>query len=123
MLVLSYDNETIAGYLKEMKVEMLGELKYCRARTPDGKLTNFKTGDRFVEIVVPEEPLPKRKGFGAFTASLDYKQQKQTEAEKVCGNCGETGHIRRECPNEVSCYECHQPGHKKAVLSVKVLQW
>ena len=110
---LSYDNETIVGYLKDMKVEMLGELKYCRARTPDGKLTNFKTGDRFVEIVVPDEPLPKRKGMGAFTASLYYKQQKQTEAEKVCGNCSEIGHIRRECPNEVICYECHQPGHKK----------
>ena len=45
--------------------------------------------------------------------SLYYKQQKQTETEKVCGNCNEIGHIRRECQNEVVCYECHQPGHKK----------
>ena len=110
---LSYDNEVITGYLKDMNVEMLGNLKYCRARTPEGKLTNFKTGDRFVEIVVPDEPLPKKKEMGVFTASLYYKQQKQTEEEKVCGNCNETGHIRRNCPNEVVCFECNQPGHKR----------
>ena len=40
---------------------MIGSLKYARARTPQGKLTNFKTGDRFVEIVVSTEPLPKKK--------------------------------------------------------------
>ena len=110
---LSYDNDVITGYLKDMNIEMLGNLKYCRARTPEGKLTNFKTGDRFVEIVVPEEPLPKRKEMGLFTASLYYKEQKQTLADKVCGNCNESGHIRRECPNEVVCYDCNKPGHKR----------
>lgn len=110
---LSYDNDVITGYLKDMNIEMLGNLKYCRARTPEGKLTNFKTGDRFVEIVVPEEPLPKRKEMGLFTASLYYKEQKQTDVEKVCGNCNETGHIRRDCPNEVVCYECKKSGHKR----------
>ena len=33
----------------------LGNLKYVRARTPEGKLTNFMTGDRFVDIVVPDD--------------------------------------------------------------------
>ena len=43
---------------------MLGNLKYVRARTSAGKLTNFKTGDRFVDIVVSPEPLPKKKIYG-----------------------------------------------------------
>lgn len=58
---LSYDNDAITNALKGMGVQMIGILKYVRARTPAGKLTNFKTGDRFVDIVVPNEPLPKRR--------------------------------------------------------------
>ena len=60
-ITLSFDNDEITNELKSMGVEMIGSLKYVRARTPQGKLTNFKTGDRFVEIVVPPEPLPKKK--------------------------------------------------------------
>ena len=112
-VALSYDNGVIINYLKEMNVQMIGELKYCRARNEQGKLTNFKTGDRFVEIVVPDEPLPKRKGMGVFYATLYYKEQKQSVEDKVCGNCKETGHIRRDCPNEIICYACNEPGHKK----------
>ena len=98
---LSYDNDVITDYLKNMGLEMLGSLKYVRARTPEGKLTNCKTGDRFVEIVVPDEPLPKKKAMGLFTASLYYKEQKQTTNEIECGNCRQTGH------------DCLKPGHKK----------
>ena len=112
-VALSYDNGVIANYLKELNVQMLGNLKYCRARNDQGKLTNFKTGDRFVEIIVPEEPLPKRKDMGVFTATLYYKEQKQSVEDKICGNCQETGHIRRNCPHDIICYECKQPGHKK----------
>ena len=68
---------------------MIGSLKYVRARTPQGKLTNFKTGDRFVEIVVPPEPLPKKKIVGIFIASLYHKEQKQKTEEIECGNCRE----------------------------------
>ena len=109
---LSYGNDVITNYLKNMGLEMLGSLKYVRARTPEGKLTNVKTGDRFVEIVVPDEPLPKKKAMGPFTASLYYKEQKQTTNETECGNCRQTGHIRRNCSNEAVCYDCLRSGHK-----------
>ena len=79
---------------------MLGALKYARARTPQGQLTNFKTGDRFVEIVVPSEPLPKKKDIGIFTASLYHKEQKQKIEDIECGNCKEKGHMRRDCVND-----------------------
>ena len=60
-----FDNDVITSYLKDMGIKMQGPLKYVRARTPQGKLTNFKTGDRFVVTVFPPEPLPKKKPMGS----------------------------------------------------------
>lgn len=110
---LSYDNEAITNSLKAMGVNMLSDLKYVRARTAAGKLTNFKTGDRFVDIIVPSEPLPKKKSMGLFTASLYHKEQRQSKAEIECGNCKQPGHVRRDCGNEPICYDCLKPGHKR----------
>lgn len=36
-----------------------------------------------------------------------------------CYNCGETGHMSRDCPKESAggekiCYKCQQPGHVQA---------
>ena len=110
---LSFDNSEIEKALRGIGVEMANGLKYSRARDPNGKLTNFKTGDRFVDIIVPEEPLPKRLDIGIFTASLYHREQKQNMMDKECGNCMLKGHLRRECPNETVCYVCRQVGHKR----------
>lgn len=104
-----------------MGVQMTGPLKYVRARTPAGKLTNFKTGDRFVDIVIPVDPLPKKKSMGVFTASLYHKEQKQSQSEIECGNCREKGHTRRNCENETVCYACNRAGHKKGDLMCPAL--
>ena len=118
---MSFDNFEIDNALRGIGVEMANGFKYSRARDPDGKLTNFKTGDRFVDIIVPEEPLPKRLDIGIFTASLFHREQKQNKVDKECGNCMLKGHIRRDCPNETVCYTCRQVGHKKVILSVPQL--
>ena len=119
---LSYDNEEIEKVLRKKGVNMIGKLKYVRARTAAGKLTNFKTGDRFVDIVVPEEPLPRKQSMGVFTASLYHKEQRQNKEDIECGNCKQIGHVRRECPNEAVCYECLQTGHKKGDERCPALQ-
>ena len=80
-----------------MGVKTLGILKYVRARVPDGQLTNFKTGDRFVDIVVPPEPLPKKKQMGLFTASLYHREQRQTLQDVEYGNCKQKGHVCKNC--------------------------
>lgn len=110
---LSYDNGEIEKALKSKSVQLLGPIKYVRARTKEGKLTNFKTGDRFVDIITPKEPLPKKIGMGIFTASVYHKEQKQSRADIECGNCKQSGHIRRDCPNQPVCYDCSQPGHRR----------
>ena len=115
---LSFDNAEIEKSLKSRGVQMIGSLKYARARTAAGKLTNFKTGDRFVDIIVPKKPLPQKLAMGLFTASLYHKEQKQGQAEIECGNCKQKGHMRRDCKNEAVCYDCLQTGHKKVAESV-----
>ena len=110
---LSFDNNSIENVLKNNGVQMVNPLKYSKARDPNGKLTNFRTGDRFVDIVVPDQALPKTISVGDFTAHLYHKEQKQTANSIECGNCMQIGHRRKECPNEIVCYDCRQVGHKK----------
>ena len=114
---LSFDNKEIEKFLVRKGVKFVNSMKYARARDPAGKLTNFLTGDRFVDIIIPDEPLPKTLKMGVFVASLYHREQKM--AEKQCGNCMEKGHIRKECPNEIVCYDCREVGHKKGDPSCK----
>ena len=116
---LSYDNAEIEKALKSLDVVTVSELKYARARTKLGKLTNFKTGDRFIDIVKPSEPLPKKLEMGIFMGSIYHKEQKQPAADMECGICKERGHLRRDCPNEPVCFACGQIGHKKGSDSCK----
>ena len=88
-------------------------MKYARATKLAGKLTNFKTGDRFADTELPATPLPKKIIIGWFSASIYHKEQKQIQDEIECGNCRQKGHIRKDCKNEQVCYECMKPGHKK----------
>lgn len=111
---LSFDNTEIEKALRsKLGVQLASPLKYSRARTPDNKLTNFKTGDRFVDITVPDSPLPKKLSVGIFTASIYHKEQKQSKEDIECGNCMLKGHLRKDCKNEVVCYDCRIQGHKK----------
>ena len=80
---LSYDNSEIEKALRGIGVEMANGLKNSRAREPNGKLTNFKTGDKFVDIIVPEEPLPKRLDIGIFIASLYHREQKKYDGQRM----------------------------------------
>ena len=59
---------------RSKKIEMVSPIKYVRARTKEGKLTNFKTGDRFVDVVIPSEPLPK-KGTNRYLECLYISQR------------------------------------------------
>ena len=68
-----------------MEVKMLGPLKYARVRTPEGQLTNFTTGDRFVDIVIPSEPLPKQqqKQTTTTTTTTTTKNNNQKKKNKI----------------------------------------
>ena len=110
---LSFDNGEIEKVFRSKKIEMVSPIKYVRARTKEGKLTNFKTGDRFVDVVIPSEPLPKKVQIGIWNASIYHKEQKQIKNDIECGNCKGKGHVMRDCPNEPFCYDRLQSGHIK----------
>ena len=92
---------------------MVSPIKYVRARTKEGKLTNFKTGGRFVDVVFFLNPCQKKVQIGIWNASIYHKEQKQIKNDIECGNCTGKGHIRRDCLNEPVCYDCLQSGHIK----------
>ena len=109
---LSLDNNEKIEALKVLGVGMVNTMKVAIARDPDGKLKKIKTGDRFVDMVVPDDPLPKKLPIGIFTASLYHKEQHNSKKE--CGNCMMKGDLRKNCPNEVVCYVYRNVGHKKS---------
>ena len=95
---------------------MVSPIKYVRARTKEVKLTNFKTGDRFVDVVIASEPLPKKVQIGIWNASMYHKEQEQIKNHIEYDNCKGKGHIRRGFPNEPVCYDCLQSGHIKCSM-------
>ena len=66
-IALSFENAEITNSLKDMGVQTLG------------KLTNFKTGDRFVDIVLLDEPLPKRKSMGILLQFYTIKSKRKSK--------------------------------------------
>ena len=97
--------------LDKLGVDQRSKVMYDRARDQQSRLSRFKTGKRFVYIVVPEHPLPKSVEFGVFTPKLYYREQVQ-QRSRQCFKCLEQGHMARECPNQLRCHTCNGVGHK-----------
>ncbi|XP_076450382.1 uncharacterized protein LOC143286631 [Babylonia areolata] len=107
---LSIDNKDIEAALQKLGVEIRSSLRNELARNPDGRLTRFETGRRFVFISVPSTPLRPVLRLGVFTAALYHKEQKQKLIK--CSKCLQDGHLAANCEGEVVCRGCLQQGHK-----------
>lgn len=79
----------------------------------DGFLTNCETGDRIVTVRKLSSPLPSIITIGGkYRAVIRHRGQPNENAK--CGNCLQSGHLSRDCPNEKVCRECKNPGHIKS---------
>ena len=78
---LSFSDDEIFQAVKAMNVNVRSKLIAERDRDKNGKLTRWKTGRRFLYIVVPSEPLPKIVEIGPFEASFYHKEQKREERQ------------------------------------------
>ena len=105
---ISYSDQSIESALVSKGVILRSKIGKERVRDPEGKLTDWLTGARFVWIETPQYPLSRFMTMGPFRASLFHREMKET-----CNRCLEKGHQARECKNEEVCHACHIPGHRK----------
>ena len=110
-LPFSYSNEAVENNLKAAGFCIKGRIQFERARTPDGMLTDWRTGRRTVQVEPPKIKLPRNSiKMGDFTAYLYYRD---TRNSQKCFKCFEVGHRAAECPNNEVCLACEQPGHRQ----------
>ena len=107
---LSYSNTEIEEALKRLPTFVpASELFEEKGRDSTGKLRKWKTGRRYIYMVVPPEPLPKLIAIGDKKAYLTHKEQFQ---DRACRICLRHGHAFYECTSAVRCRTCRQEGHK-----------
>ena len=115
---LSYDNAEIIKWLLRYGFSAATEVKYKYVRDEMNKLTNFKTGVRFLHVRGPIEALPRKAQIGLFTVSLWSPDQPKPKRDPKCSKCLQRGHLKEDCPSEVVCLRCKQPGHMKGQCQV-----
>ena len=108
---ISYSDDEVKKCLEALGVVPRSRLMKEHARDPDGKLTNWVTGRRFIFINLPAKTLPRMIEMGPFKARLFYKEINENFAR--CRRCLGTGHWANACPNEEKCLDCLQEGHRK----------
>lgn len=111
---MSFSDNEILQSVKSLGVTVLSKLIAERDRDSQGKLTHWKTGRRFLYMVVPPSPLPKNVDIGPFKASLYHREQKTKEqqAEAECRRCLTKGHRAWECLAPIRCRQCYKEGHR-----------
>ena len=113
---MSYSKEDILNAIQATGVTVVSNMQDEHGRDGRGQLTRWKTGNRFVYIVVPDNPLPKFMKVGNFTATLYHKEQKLQEKREntECRRCLEKGHVARECTGPLRCKACKGENHKSS---------
>ena len=72
---MSVADSEIQRALLDLNIQLLSELKYETYRDANGKWTHFKTGRRFVYIVLPKLNLDCLIKIGLWRATLYYREQ------------------------------------------------
>ena len=99
-LPLSVDNEDVYNLITSFPgYEIVGDVKFSRARKPTGGWSDFKNGDRFCYVKAPlKDPLPKFAKIGILRCKLYHFSQKK--AKRQCKVCRQQGHkeLTEGCP-------------------------
>ena len=109
-LPFSYSNEAVERNLIGLGLKLRSNINMEKARDPNKKLTDWKTGRRFCFIDRPEKSLPKKMKMGEFNVFLFHPEMKN---DTKCFRCLEFGHIASRCPNDEVCLTCKKSGHRK----------
>ena len=85
-------------------------IMFEKARGPDGKLTDWKTGRRFVWIDLPSSDVKRSMNMGSFTAYIFFREMRD---KMQCRRCLQSGHKAIDCRNEEVCLTCKKTGHRR----------
>ena len=99
-LPFEINNEDVYNLVTSFQnCEIVGEVKFSRARNPNGGWSNFKNGDRFCYVKSPLlTPLPKTANIGVLKCRIYHKSQQAQERQ--CKVCRGQGHKEKtlQCP-------------------------
>ncbi len=110
-LPLSVSNEEIVKFLTSKSIVAVTPVKDAKERDQDGKLTDYKNGDRFVYCVGPIEPcLPRSIRISDFQCRVFHDSQYSGN----CKACDKPGHkagdltcIAYNKDDNVTCFQGH----------------
>ena len=99
-------------------VKLVSSIHYGTAKDPNGRWTDFKTGDRYCYIQAPVTiPLPRTSRVGNIPCRIYHRSQRVLR--KRCRVCSTDGHKEgtAECPNFVPEQDCVIPFRYPMVFS------
>lgn len=118
-LPLNVENKDIEALIKSFPgVKLVSNIRYGTAKDPDGRWTDFKTGDRYCYIQAPViTPLPKTSRVGNIPCRIYHRSQRMQQ--RRCRVCGTDDHKERtaECPNYYPDQDCVIPFRFPMVFS------
>lgn len=109
-LPLSVSSDEMLKYMQIKNVKVATDVNYARERDPNGKLTVYKNGDRYMYCVGPVDPLPRV----VFIAGIKCRIYHNAQFSDKCRACDGPGHKAGEdiCPaknteDNVTCFRGH----------------
>ena len=109
-LPFSYSNDAVSRNLIAAGFKLRSNIMFEKARGPDGKLTDWKTGRRFVWIDLPKGEVKRSLKMGTFTAYIFFREMRDN---MQCRRCLQNGHKAVNCQNEEVCLTCKKAGHRR----------
>lgn len=107
---LSVSHDDIKNFLTEKSVQMTTDIMYAKERDPDGKLTGYKNGNRYVYCAGPMQPLPRDVHIAGIRCRIYHKSQFGDK----CRACDNAGHRPGDdkCPamnkeDNITCFRGH----------------
>ena len=109
-LPISYGNVPIMQFMEANNIEVCSPVQYGKIWDPEThRLTNWINGDRIVYTKEPSQPLPRWAKIDNIAVRIFHRGQPQSA--KLCTNCFQTDHNKRDCKNPQVCQCCKKPGH------------
>ena len=109
---LSFASVEIEQYFKDEKVNIVTDVKFTHERDPNGQLTSFKNGDRYIYAKGPIEPLLTRNVFICGRKCRIFHEGQFLKECRACGkrnhNTGDTSCPAKNTDENITAFSSHQ---------------